>query len=342
MRKENERIVEDADAPKVSLLWLNEVDLPRAVDQGVRIALVDHNHATFRFGHASVTAVIDHHADEHLYKDAVPRVVTQGIGSCSSLVTTHYSNFWTDEQDDHSPTSSSLRSSLANLLSDSILIDTVNLKRVPGKASDTDYAAYRLLLPHLSHPSLQSYTIASETEQSQPPTERFDLLFTLKSDVTSLTSRDLLRRDYKSFTTESNHRKAGLSTVVRSLTDQGGNQWPVALAAWAEEEDLDVAMILTSFETTKKHKRRKEIAALIPRARENVEVVRAIFERFPEAFVEKSPLEPWTEEEMASLSGVPEGCEVRVWKQIETTPTRKQVAPAIVSVLGEVPARSSQ
>lgn len=37
----------------------------------------------------TVSGVIDHHVDEHLYQDAIPRVV-QPCGSCTSLVVKHF------------------------------------------------------------------------------------------------------------------------------------------------------------------------------------------------------------------------------------------------------------
>jgi hypothetical protein len=96
----------------------------------------------------------------------------------------------------------------------------------------------------------------------------------------------------------------------------GNAVWPAALAAWAAEQDLDVAMILTSYASPKKGKRRKQIAALLPRGATDADLATAVFEHFPAEAGSTLGLKAWTEVEVGEVQGVPEGAAVRVWKQV--------------------------
>lgn len=249
--------------------------------------------------------MIDHHEDEGLYKDSAdPRVVTVPTGSCSSLVTSLLTQ--------HTP--DSIPSELATLLISAILIDTNGLKP-GGKAEPQDREAVSYLLPHsqffqahgiqspktssfhngsksptsLSHSSNDHASPSSSSVHELPSVqEHTKVLMEKKNSVSHLSTRDLLRRDYKEYTwkpswptsssspntspslgrastsspipSNNNTIQIGLATVPRGLKDwipSDPDFWP-ATDKYLEERHLSALGILTTFKGKKgkgKHKR---------------------------------------------------------------------------------------
>ena len=78
-------------------------ELPASLQsQQTTWALVDHNHFRvkgFSPDRCTVEAVVDHHVDEGLYKDARPRLI-QESGSCSTLIVSQFRNCFTGAQGD--------------------------------------------------------------------------------------------------------------------------------------------------------------------------------------------------------------------------------------------------
>ncbi|KAF8916596.1 hypothetical protein CPB85DRAFT_266844 [Mucidula mucida] len=179
-----------------------------------RFALVDHNRLGSQFatgGESVVEAIIDHHEDEQQHLDADPRIISPA-GSCSSHIALLCP-----------PT---LPSELATLLLCAILIDTNGLKP-GGKALQVDLDAVARLLPlvypdALSVQTTDLHNIPFLKALSEDLSER-------KADVSRLSPRDLLRRDYKEYTYTLNWHeetpsiKAGLATVPLRLKDWGAD-----------------------------------------------------------------------------------------------------------------------
>ncbi|KAF9029500.1 DHH phosphoesterase [Hymenopellis radicata] len=238
--------------PKSQLLVPDDV----APFPATKFALVDHNRlgSQFASNDSLVEAIIDHHEDERHHLDANPRTISPA-GSCSSHIALLCP--------------STLPPELATLLLCAILIDTNGLKP-GGKALQVDLDAVARLLPLIS-PSVQStdlHNIPSLKALSDDLAER-------KADVSSLSPRDLLRRDYKEYTFTLNWHdekpsiKAGLSTVPLRLKDWGTDGKLLdAGKAYMQERGLSVLGVLTSFHKKKltskgKGKHAREMAWLV-------------------------------------------------------------------------------
>lgn len=66
----------------------------------IAFVLVDHNNFRvegFSRDSIRVSGIIDHHVDEGLYRNAVPRVI-EPCGSCTSLVIKHFKELWEKDQ----------------------------------------------------------------------------------------------------------------------------------------------------------------------------------------------------------------------------------------------------
>ena len=176
-----------------ALLFIDEVDLSRLHrEDRLRPILVDHNIlAAHQAGFAdAVTAIIDHHDDAGLYRQAKPRTI-EPVGSAATLVAEAILRSQPKLVDEGT----------ATLLLGTILIDTVNLNPDAGRvtAKDRDIAA-RL----------------AATAGGDPDALFAKLQFE-KFNVAVLGTGDLLRKDYKEW--EAGSVRYGIGTVLTSLED---------------------------------------------------------------------------------------------------------------------------
>ncbi|KAG7449604.1 DHH phosphoesterase [Guyanagaster necrorhizus] len=240
------------DNPQEQLLLANNLasytPFPSA-----RFGLVDHNRlgSLFVSDAARVEAVIDHHEDEHLYLDiADPRIVAPA-GSCSS----HVANLCPFN----------LPREIATLLLCAILIDTNGLKP-SGKAVQADRDAVLRLLPSARLELPSSFSSASTDGLHDIPSiiSLSSVLATKKADVSHLSARDLLRRDYKEYTytlqwhPDKPTVKVGLSTVPLRLKDWGSKgKLFCEGVGYMQARGLQVLGVLTTFKKTKKNGKEK-------------------------------------------------------------------------------------
>lgn len=239
-------------------------------------ALVDHNNIPNSSPNTRVAAIIDHHEDEGKYSDtASPRII-EPAGSCASLVTRLFMS---------GPVHISIPPDLAGLLLSAIAIDTQALRK-GGKALEVDRAAAAWLLGYVD-PTNQT-SLAGETCITQTPTETdpslsrgivdHDWLRTLavtlgskKSAVSHLSTRDLLRRDYKQYTLELSPSlkqesggaiQIGLATVPLPLSaffKSGSAAVINATTSWMEERGLTILGVLTTYRSKKDKGRREHL-----------------------------------------------------------------------------------
>lgn len=190
------------------------------------LLLVDHNSPSIpglddgmirsRF---NVIGCVDHHVDEdYVPKDADPRIVTTGIGSCTSLVVNHLrqEGLWPEagsgtadeigwEPMGEDDTTTGLLQ-ITRLALAPILIDTSNLKATGDKCSDTDREAVRFLESIVSANASAKTTpsTSSQQPQSQTPWDRtasYDAISSAKANSLSLlTMQETFDRDYKAWT----------------------------------------------------------------------------------------------------------------------------------------------
>lgn len=359
-------MLETVGVPLSSLLCIDDLPVPPSslVEQGVYLALVDHNRVVSTWLPPSVdapsdlvNAVIDHHADEGLYPLAELRVVTLLAGSCSSLVAGYF-----EQTLSGTPFGLGgqplIPEGLATLLLSAVLIDTAGLKE-NGKATEKDWQAVKFLYPfsHLNPQDLlQTGHNLSITELDGASTADQEgsakllpdlrtwasLLSSTKRNVGSLSSEALLARDYKQFTFQ--HRSSstltlGLASVPLGLENwltrrSPSTPWPSflqSLREFADEHKLDVLGVMTSFKSAKgKHKR--ELLMFVPAGWEDV------WGELVDGLEKESALDlkGWKETEAVGLDRAGawgpggKGC---VWKQANAEASRKTVAPVLKAIL---------
>ncbi|KAL2261334.1 hypothetical protein VTK26DRAFT_4382 [Humicola hyalothermophila] len=340
-----------------------------------RWLLVDHNVLTGElatpFSH-HVIGCVDHHDDEgvvpHELPAGEPRMFAK-CGSCMSLVLDQCKPVW-DSLSSSSSSSSSQPdgdedAALAHIALAPILIDTTNLTS-PDKTTDWDVRAAALAESKLSlslnrrrggtattspSPSFSSPSSSTPTLDTFDRAGYFTTLTTLKEQIAHLSHRDVLRKDYKRWT--EGPLALGVSTVVHGFNyvlrelgndgrprpddDDGRDAFLAALRAWADEQRLDVAAVMTvSRPPGEGFARELLVWGLNEQA---VRVVREFERRFGEAL----GLERWGSGELDShdddVDGKGKGEGVRewrrCWRQRRIEHSRKQVAPMLREAMKE-------
>ncbi|KAI6132897.1 DHH phosphoesterase [Pisolithus croceorrhizus] len=236
-------------------------------------ALVDHNNIRNSSPNTRVVAVVDHHEDEGKYYDtASPRII-EPAGSCASLVTRLFMS---------GSVPISIPPDLAGLLLSAIAIDTQALRR-GGKALDVDRAAAAWLLGYVDPTKQTSLSGETQTPSDTDPTmprgivdhdwlrSLADTLGSKKIAVSHLSTRDLLRRDYKQYTLELSPSlkqesggviQVGLATVPLPLSaffKSGSVAVINATASWMEERGLTILGVLTTYRSKKDKGRREQL-----------------------------------------------------------------------------------
>lgn len=305
--------------------------------QQLPVILVDHNAPSISNVSSEdlksglkLTGCIDHHVDENVIpRDASPRIITTGIGSCTSLIVQHLrdSSLWPNP---NSQLSNSL-GQLARLALAPILIDTYNLQATGKKCSDMDRRAVKFLESHFS--SDRSYDRASF----------FDALKTAKqSSLDHLTLPEILIRDYKEWTESSSKGKlkVGIPSLVKPIrwliTQKSSSSYEkflLQLTSFASDRHLDVLTLINKSEDDG-GKFQKELLVLPFAPRDQKFQVEKIPEIFQSQMGDELELTGWEEDskfldEVTRRSG-------KVWWQRNTEMSRKQVAPGLRRAAGEV------
>lgn len=297
-----------------------------------RFALVDHNRLGHQFeeeGPYEVVAVIDHHEDEGLYQDtANPRHIAPA-GSCISQVIS--SLLLQGGQD---ATVNTIPRELATLLLSAILIDTSGLS-AKGKAIAVDRQAAEYLLPQAAlSEDLQWSSIASSGEDRVAQLSR--TLSDLKGEVSHLSPRDLLRRDYKEYSFQppwlASSVKAGLSTVPRKLQTWGSDgQLLESARRWMEERGLNVLGVLAVY-THDDGKGRRQMAWFV--AEKDSSVVDMISSRLWKGLEEDEFLQAQPHEFDRIGDNIRHGdLQSKTYKQNNRKATRKAVAPLLKAIM---------
>lgn len=344
------------DPAKLEVLCLD--DLPKSSPfPSHKFSLVDHNrlgsHFTKDNPNATVVSIVDHHDDEHLYKDeANPRIITVPTGSCASLVANLIHS--------QSPAEVTITPELATLLICSIAIDTNGLKP-GGKAEDPDRQAIAYLLPRstlISAFQTPVIDISSGTDFNTIPVlkELTKNLRTKKEDISRLGTRDLLRRDYKEYTLTPSWAKNSQIQVGLVSAPIGFKSWLprdkdfyTAVEGWIKERQVAALVILTSFsnekESKKKGKKKSEKKGekeskgghkrqLLIVVADNKDLASNLFpglEQNSQLQLEERSFEKFGGKNATKgFGGV---LQAKVYKQGDVTATRKVVAPIIKEVV---------
>jgi exopolyphosphatase len=330
LRPENQLALSLAQIPSSALMYIDQLPLPTAELAGMdfKFALVDHNALLPQFhphpyvaGMADpVEAIIDHHADEQKHPSASPRTIRVPTGSLWEAARSKSD----DEMDEGIP------DELASLLFTAALIDTGGLKAGDSKTTESDRKAaaflWKIAGGEISKyfPGTESFSDSSVSAESleagqipSPLKSLTDELYAAKLDVSGLSSRELLMRDYKETDLETSIKgkavKVGLSTVPLGLgtwlsRERGGDEgWEGLLEAvddWMLERGLDVLGALTTFreastEERERGKGRRELLMIVRTSEDSIlttEEAERLFKTIRSGLIgsgETLDLKPW-------------------------------------------------
>ncbi|PHH67912.1 hypothetical protein CDD80_414 [Ophiocordyceps camponoti-rufipedis] len=304
LRPELTAVLAHAGLAPADLITLSELPDLSSTDESTRWVLVDHNALTgplARFAHR-VVGCVDHHDDEGTVpSDASPRVI-EPCGSCMSLVVDETRQHWDaltgrDAHDDDA---------LAKLCLAPILVDTINLSPVAKKVRPKDTRSVEYLEAKLSNKDTYSRDAF------------YDEVSAAKDDLSRLSLRDLLRKDYKQW--RENDLVLGISCSVADLTAlvekaAGPKHLLESLSNWSDERGLDVAAIMTASTTDGRFHRDLLVWGRSLRGD-------AAVARFVEHASQPLRLEPWGRGELDDVGG-----SRFAWHQRELAASRKRVGP---------------
>ncbi|TID29987.1 hypothetical protein CANINC_001499 [Pichia inconspicua] len=206
LRKDVELVLHKAGINTSDLIFIDDLNL----EKKYQIHLVDHN-VIDGPEKGEVVSIIDHHDDAGEYLNANPRIVERS-GSCVSLVLREL-------LDNHG---SDMTDAERKFLASPILVDT---RGFTARVEEVDRCAAQAVS------LIDPVTISLYTEELQ----------TAKEDVSGLTSRDLLRKDYKQWTV-CEGKVLGISSIM-------GRVGPVltAIPDWAEEKGLTILLVMAAY-----------------------------------------------------------------------------------------------
>jgi len=224
LRTESYGLLKRYDIDESDLIFIDDIDatiIENAND--IKVIVVDHNKLpdNLRAWDANVTAVFDHHQDIGMYADASPRIFDT-VGSCSTLI----ANFVLENAADIYK-----NEDLAILNISPILVDTVNMDPAQERVTDKDVEIAN---------KLKAFTSADVQKL-------YDDLQFMKSDVSALSSTDLLRKDYKQW---ANHKMTyGMASVPLSIADwlKKGEDIAAACNEYMDDNELKMLIVMTAY-----------------------------------------------------------------------------------------------
>lgn len=222
LRTEAVWLFREAGVEVEELLFLDDVDLAALHAQGrLRLVLVDHNRLPARreaWGPA-VEEILDHHEDEGLYAGASKTIAP--VGSAATLVAERLL----------AERPQGVDAAAATLLLGTILLDTVNLDPAAKRVTPRDEQAAAALLE------------ATKADRRL----LFDRLQAEKFNVSALSSRDILRKDYKEYTMGT--VKCGISSALLPLGDwlRKDPQLEGSFAQYARSRNLDLLLAMCAY-----------------------------------------------------------------------------------------------
>ncbi|KAI7007161.1 hypothetical protein D0869_14191 [Hortaea werneckii] len=294
--------------------------------------LVDHNALQGALGQhyrASVTGCIDHHDDEHhVPSTAEPRLITKS-GSCSSLVANHCRDVWdvvassssaigaalgqsSDGLTDDAAFTTTWDAQLAKLGLGSVLIDTVNMT-AEHKVTEHDKKAVRYLEARIN----ASPRVGKGYDRDRFFTEINDA----KSDVDSLSVRDVLRKDYKQWS--EGGIELGVTSVVKPIAwlEKKAEKGVVDESVkFAKSRGLKLFAIMTAFTNESGEFARQLLLIALEGGK-----VKEAAERFSKQCTEELKLQN-DSVQLASRDGV---AWIQCWEQKNLAASRKRVAPLL-------------
>lgn len=292
----------------ITLDELSEVASAAEFKENTEWLLVDHNCLTGKLEQYRdrVIGCIDHHDDE----GCVPREssirVIEKTGSCTSLVANHCRDAWDELKSQENAVE--VDSQIAYLALGPILIDTNNLEN-KDKTTALDENAVKFLEGKVSTANFDT-------------TSFFNTIAKLKEDISPLSMRDILRKDYKEW--EDGGLKLGTSSVPASfsvLQEKAGDESQLVghIENWGQEKELDLVTVLTAF---KKDGNFSRELLLLASSKSGIDAVK----RFEDEQTGELGLSAWGD---GKLDSDEQHKWRKCWNQANVKNSRKQVAPML-------------
>ena len=315
-------------------------DLGLIISKPIDLVLVDHCNIQgeklsqwFESGWATITGIIDHHADEGAFLGCQPRIITTS-GSCSSLVFNYwYEQFEKKIVDEEETT-------LIELLLAPLILDTSYFSEQVEEDDVKAFEAYRYIIGKRTHEvsPLSDYASSKIKKDSDGLKLYYKSLKKAKNDVEGFSFEDHLMKDYKQYKFakgKNSFIKIGFSSLKYSmlsiLTTYSETEVLEAVAHIKKEYDLDVLMILTSF--SKSDLKKREFAYVFDKA----DPVEDIISLIPESSKDTLDLNSDVYDLRKIKSKVDHlnksDIYFKILNQGNTWATRKKVVPVVKSII---------
>lgn len=305
---------------------ITNTDLSRALsnlDPSIKTSwfLVDHNALTagWKRYNNKVVGCVDHHADEGI----VPRDLEEGqgevrvietCGSCMSLVVNTCRGIWDGIEGEAE--GKELDKQMAKIALSAILVDTIGMSS-KEKVTSHDETAVTYLEAKLDGDS-DGYDRQGHFQQVED----------LKQNLSRMSFRDVLRKDYKEWTSSSpsSPLKLGISSIPQPLGYVlAKSDGPMSsLKEYAAEKELDILVLMT---IVRSNGFGRELFAW-GLNEQGAEVV----VKFEEKFRTELGLRDWRGEGTEEKEDLEKRCGHewrKAWNQGNVAASRKQVAPMI-------------
>ena len=205
-----------------NLIFSDEINIEEiSKSEKLNIILVDHNRISAKLENYSgnVIEVVDHHKDEGIYESSMTTI--EPVGSCATLVTekiTENNISFIDEK-------------TAQLMAGTILLDTVNFNPDAKRTTDKDVKMAEYLLSNfkLDRDNL------------------FEKLQFEKFNTSSLSTTDLLRKDYKEW--KLGDKMCGFSSALLPASKWIAKDSSISsnISDYCKKNNLDILFIMIAY-----------------------------------------------------------------------------------------------
>ncbi|KAJ2237042.1 Exopolyphosphatase [Coemansia sp. RSA 1722] len=289
----------------------------------LEVWLADHNAPASRQQYLEpfVKGIVDHHVDEGRCLSAQTRIIDM-VGSCATLVGTMIR----EKEELIDPV-------LAKMILSPILVDTANLSPTAMKATDKDRACVSWLFPQVQWSDV---SVSADKDDDAPltldvqnTTELYKTLDKLKGQVSHLSSRDLLRKDYKQWQVSDLSGivwNVGISSVgyrLKKWIKRDGQTTIVdAVDRWIEDQGLDIALVMNHGKVkengVKTYGRDLVVAFSASKENRSLSIIDSLVK---------------TDLNLVPYVGTNDTGLVRFYSQLKTEASRKQVFPTVKQVI---------
>ncbi|KAF9112333.1 Exopolyphosphatase [Mortierella sp. AM989] len=325
LRSDVEFVLETNDINRDDIFYRDQLPIfeKLATKNQLSLFLVDHNKLALSMSSlktAKVVGIIDHHADENLYKDSAKPRRIEIVGSCASLVADEFLKNAINSDKAYS----SWIQKLARLLLAPILIDTMDLDPLKKKVQPLDIAMANLVFPYIGSGTMQD--LHRKVDDA-------------RRDTSQLSCYDLLRKDYKEWTvtqyTTGQDIKIGISSVVglmaKYIKRDGKEALQQAIDKWAWNQALDLSFVMLSGDSEEEHGGFQRQLIVNP-VSSSVKDTPSQLEKISQLELERTSIVDT--DDFVKKGG-------RAYLQHNNTCSRKQVWPMIEKLLTEPPQSSN-